>query len=614
MKHIDIKKLSLLFIFVLVLYNLHASKVKIEKVEPAFWWAGMENPELQLMIYGENISLARASVNYKGVTVSNVIMVENPNYLFVNLKVSKAAQAGKFNIIFEYAKNKKLSYEYELKARTSERLGIDNSDVMYLIMPDRFANGDVRNDNVDGMKDKQNRKDDYGRHGGDIAGIINHLDYLEELGVTALWLNPVQENNMTGMSYHGYAITDFYNVDPRLGSNQLYRSMVDACHTKGMKVVMDMVFNHAGSEHWWMKDLPMKSWLNQFPEFTRSNFTAATISDPYASDFDQKVMQNGWFSEGMPDLNQSNPLVEKYLIQNSIWWIEYAGLDGIRMDTYPYPKKNMMTRWVEAVHKEYPGFFIVGEAWVGHVAWEAYWAGGAKNDDSYDSKLPSVTDFPLHGAIEKAFKTEGNIKNLYEVLSMDFMYQKPCKNVIFVDNHDLSRFYTTVGENTDKFKLGLTFLLTTRGIPQIYYGTEVLHKGDKWANGDGVVRKEFEGGWPGDKRNTFVKTGRKEKENEVFDYLQKLLKYRKSNQLLHSGQLKHFIPDDQLYVYFRYDQKDAVMIMLNNKDKDLEVDMKRYNEMLSKYKTGKDIISGSEITDLKKISIKGNTAMIIELK
>jgi glycosidase len=583
-----------------------------------FWWAGMKSTELQLMVYGEKISAADVSLKYPGVELVAVTKVQSPNYLFIDLKLADNVQPGKFDIQFTAGKKVIATYNYELKVRekgSATRTGFDGSDVIYLVTPDRFVNGNPNNDQVEGMREKPDRKNKDGRHGGDIRGIINSLDYLQKMGFTAVWLNPVLENNMTDFSYHGYSTTDFYKVDPRYGSNEEYRQLNDELDKRGMKLIMDMIFNHCGSEHWWMDDLPMADWINNFPEYKITTHRRTVNQDPHASEADRKAMVDGWFVPTMPDLNQRNPYMEKYLIQNSIWWIEYVGLEGIRQDTWPYPDKDMMATWTKQVLAEYPGFNIVGEEWTNNPAIVSYWQKGKNNADGYECYLPSLMDFPLQNAVSEGLRKQeswaGGLLQIYESLANDFLYPDPYNLVIFPDNHDMSRFYVQVGEDAALLKMGLAFFLTTRGIPQIYYGTEVLmrHEGDEHGN----IRADFPGGWQGDKVNALTGEGLSKEQKEMQDYISKIQNWRKSKPVIHSGKLMHFVPEDGIYTYFRYNNDEAVMVILNKNETDKTVDAKRFSEMSKGYLSGREIITGKEIADISEIKIPAKSAMIVEL-
>ena len=449
-------------------------------VEPPFWWIGMKNKSVQILFYNKTVDISKyeVSLRYQGVQLQKITKVSNPHYVFVTLEIASTAKAGTIPFSFSLGK-KKISYAYELRTKdtSTDRIqGFNSSDVVYLIMPDRFANGDPKNDTLRTMLEGTHREKPESRHGGDLKGISDHLDYIKDLGATAVWLNPVLENNQPKSSYHGYAITDLYQVDKRFGSNEDYLAFIRKSQKMGLKVIQDMVMNHLGSYHWIVKDLPEKNWLNQFPEFTRSNYQGSVVSDPYQSAADSTLMNNGWFDTTMPDVNQTDSLVSTYLIQNTLWWIEYAGIDGIRMDTYPYPDKIFMSKWVKEVMDEYPRFNVVGEVWIDNVATTAYWQKGANNKDGYESNLPSVTDFPLCFAIPKALNEpptwENGMRRLYNLLALDFAYPSPNNNLIFLDNHDMTRIFLSLGKDLKKLKLALTFLLTTRGIPEIYYGTE----------------------------------------------------------------------------------------------------------------------------------------------
>ena len=591
---------------------------KIERIEPPSWFTGMKDPAVQLMVYGKEIASFDVKADYAGVKITTLVKTENPNYLFINLNISSGTLPGNIPLTFIGGKQK-MAYSYPLLAHPAALArGFNTSDVIYLLMPDRFANGDPSNDNVEGMLEKVNRTNPGGRHGGDLKGISEHLEYIKELGVTGIWLNPFIENNQPASSYHGYSITDFYRVDPRYGTNEDFKNLVIKAQNIGLKLVMDMIFNHIGSGHWWMKDLPSGDWVHQFSNFTRTNYRASTYMDPYSAKSDENLMEQGWFDKTMPDLNQNNPLVETYLTQNSLWWIAYFGIDGIRMDTYPYPEKNMMSRWAKRITDEFPGFFIVGEVWFQQEAATAYWAYDKVNSDGFRSNLPSVTDFPLSLATHRAFNEPDNwtdgVARLYLVLSQDFIYPEPFRNVIFLDNHDLPRYFTQTGMRLDIYKMGLSFILTTRGIPQFYYGTEIVMEGDK-NKGDGYLRQDFPGGWEGDTKNAFTGQNLNPTEKEAFAFTKKLLNWRKENKVIHSGKLKQFIPENNLYVYFRYNDKESVMVILNNSEKETRTIRKeRYLEAMDGFTYGNEVITGTEIPDLTSFTIAPKTAMIIELR
>lgn len=614
------RKLTFLLLLI-VTFPVFSATYKINRLEPSFWWIGMKNPDVQLLVYGPAISDTKPVVNYPGVTVTNVQMTTNSNYLFVTLHIETTTKPGNFNINFVKDKKVVTNYAYELRERragSAMRQSYNNSDVIYLIMPDRFSNGNVKNDSVPEVFEKAKRSDPNGRHGGDLQGIINNLDYLNDLGVTTIWNTPVQEDNMETYSYHTYAITDLYKIDPRYGTNDDYRRLSDELHKRKMKLIMDVVPNHCGLNHWWMKDLPSADWVHQFPQFTRSNYRISAVTDPYASGIDKKVNAEGWFDTSMPDLNQDNPLMLTYLAQNIIWWIEFADLDGLRVDTYPYNDVNQAAKWVTTIRNEYPNINIVGECWQHSAAEIAYWQTGAKNKDGFDSQLPAVMDFALTDALHAAFNEEDGwnqgLARLYFSMGMDYVYPNPENLMIFTDNHDMTRFTNIIGNDIKKYKMAMAFLLTTRGFPQLYYGTEIMMTGDK-GKGDGDLRKDFPGGWPGDSRNAFTAPGRTDLENDAFNFTRKLLNWRKQNPVIHTGKLMHFIPQDNCYVYFRYnDQKKVMVIMNNHNTQSRKLDTGRFSEMLKGYSSGYEVISGKNIDNLNSIEINAKSAMIIELK
>ena len=617
------KKFLLTTLFAAILIPLYAQKKSaapmFEHVEPPFWWTTMKDRSLQILFHNSkvNVSDYTVSLSYPGATLSEVRKVENPHYLFLYLTLAPEVKAGQLPFVFTAGK-KKFNYNYELKdkANLSPLPTASSADVVYLLMPDRFANGDVKNDTLPNYYQGAHRDNPDGRHGGDLKGISDHLDYFVDLGITTLWLNPVLENNQPRWSYHGYAITDLYKVDGRFGTNDQYIQLIDQAHAKGMRMIQDMVMNHIGNEHWLFKDLPEKSWVHQFPALTKSNFRGSAMSDPYVAKADAHKMNAGWFDGHMPDLDQTNPQLATYLVQNSLWWIAYAGLDGIRMDTYPYPDKEFMSQWARRVIDEFPAFYIVGEVWINAVTTSAYWQKGMINRDGYQSYLPSLTDFPLHDAVPAALgEKEGydtGLARLYFLLSQDFIYPDANNLLTFLDNHDLTRFSKTVGKDPAKFKLGLTFLLTTRGIPQLYYGTEWQADGDAAHHGD--IRKDFPGGWAEDKVNVFTASGRTKEQNEIFDYTRKLLNWRKNNPTFKGGRMVHYVPENNVYVYFRTKGEARVMVILNGSDKEVSLNMDRFAESLSGVSHGTDIISGKTLDNLSSVTIGPKASIIMELK
>ncbi len=589
-------------------------------VEPPNWWVGMKTKSIQILFHNDKIDLTAYSpeVSYAGVSLKDIRKVGNPHFLFLTVEFSDAAKPGQIPFTFVSGKTK-FTYNYELKAKSTETnriQGFNSSDVVYLIMPDRFSNGDAKNDSIAGMPEGVNRNKGEARHGGDLKGITNHLDYIKDLGVTAIWLNPVLENKQKRSSYHGYAITDLYHVDKRFGGNADYLTFIDKSHSMGLKVIQDMVMNHIGNDHWLMHDMPEKNWVHQFPEFTRSNYQGNVISDPYQSKFDLTKMADGWFDTTMPDVNQNNELLATYLIQNSLWWIEFAGLDGIRMDTHPYPDKNFMSRWCKAVIDEYPAFNIVGEVWINSIPTTAYWQKGMINKDGYQSNLPTVTDFPFCFTVAQALNEQPGwdtgMRRLYTLLSQDFIYPDPNRNLTFLDNHDMTRFFLSVGRDINKFKMGLAFLLTTRGIPELYYGTELLMDGDGGHHPN--IRKDFPGGWEGDATNAFSSQGRSAEQNEAFDYMKKLLNWRKGEKAIHSGKLTHFIPEDNIYVYFRYDGSKTIMVAMNANTATKKLSAQRFAEIIHQGMTGLNVMTGASISDLSTIDLPAMSATIVELK
>ena len=615
-------KLYTFFLILLFLIpNLKAQEVKV--IDPPFWWANMPVTELQIQLYGENLGSYRATVNYAGVEIKRQIAVDSPNYLFIYLDISEKAAAGKLEIILKNGDGS-ISVPYELLEREPAEgryQGFDSRDVIYLMMPDRFANGNPDNDTIEGMLESADRSNPQRRQGGDIQGVVDNLDYIKDLGVSAVWFTPLFENDMTTKygAYHGYAATDLYKVDRRFGSNEEYKAMIETVHENGMKVIMDMIHNHIGDQHWWMKDLPTKDWVHDFEKLGQTNFRGSVASDPYASEFDSRKLVDGWFVPEMPDLNQDNELLTDYLIQNTLWWIEYTGVDGIRMDTYVYPDKDYMARWSKEVLEAYPGFNIVGEAWVNTVAGEAYWQEDKDGvDDGYDSELPSLTDFQFAFAVRKAFNedfgwTEG-LSQLYYVLSQDFLYSDPMMNVTFLDNHDMSRFFEHIGKREAEFKMALAWLMTTRGTPQIYYGTELMMGHENRGGDDEVWRQTMPGGFPNDSRSVFTKEGRTQKENEIHEYTKKLIHWRNSSPAIHEGKLVHFIPQDNVYVYFRVHKDQTVMVVMNNSEENRTLERVRFAEILDKFKSGQNVMSNRTIDLSDDFSVDAKSSVILELK
>ncbi len=596
-----------------------ARAMDVKKIAPSFWWAGMKHSELQILLYGDDLSSSDVTVSGEGVYLEEVVKQENPNYLLLYVDLSEA-KAQTFHIQLKNGK-KQLQIPYELKTRTrkgEDVKGFTSEDVLYLIMPDRFSNGNPENDVVKGMKEtKLDRTDSFARHGGDLQGISNHLDYIADLGVTAIWLNPTQENDMEGGSYHGYAITDYYQVDRRFGSNEDFRDMVDKAHGKGLKVVMDMIFNHCGSENYLFKDKPSKEWFNFHSNYVQTSFKTASVMDIHASEYEKKIATDGWFTSVMPDFNQRNRHVARYLIQSSIWWIEYAGINGIRQDTHPYADFDFMSQWCKEVLEEYPHFNIVGETWLNSNVLVSYWQKDSKLAAPLNSNLPTVMDFPLQALMNQAFNEEtgewgGGLYKLYDYQTQDLVYANPMNLLTFLDNHDTSRFTRTdeMTQNLKRYKQALVFLLTTRGIPQIYYGTEILMTGDK-GKGDGDLRKDFPGGWPGDVRNCFEASGRTSLENEAFEFTRRLLNWRKGNSVIGKGTLKHYSISQGVYVYQREFNGKSVVVVMNGTDSPKELNLTPYREILPTDKA-RDVLTGKQVNLGGKLALEGRENLVLE--
>ena len=582
------------------------SSPQINSVEPPYWWTGMANDTLQIMLSGPRIGLTETSMKpYEGVSLIESVRLDSPNYLLLYLTVSDTAKPGVLDFTFSDGK-KKAALRYELKERSKavKAQGFDASDVLYLIMPDRFARAGATTD-AEASRGLEyavevDRADLNARHGGNIAGMEQHLGYIDSLGVTAIWVNPVLENDMPGGSYHGYATTDYYRIDPRFGTNGQWRDFVGKAHDRGIKVVMDMIFNHSGSNHPWMKDMPSRDWYNFPDSAVTTNFRLSTLHDPYVSDYDKKRTVDGWFVTAMPDLNQRNPHLRRYLSQNSIWWIEDSGIDGIRMDTYPYADERAMASWIDDVMSEYPGFNIVGECWYGNEGGEAYWQRGSKVNPNGDPRLPTVMDFVLSIKARDAFKGQTDrlegLNTIYDHLALDYLFPDPTHILTFLDNHDTDRFLLEEPDDLGWWKQAVTFLLTSRGIPQIYYGTELLMNGTRAAGGDGNVRRDMPGGFPGDKTDAFTAAGRSDKQNEAFDFIQKLLQWRRGNEAIARGSLKHFMPENGLYVYQRRSGDKEVTVILNGNDSPVTTTMERTLEILPYGSQRRDMLTGKTVT------------------
>ncbi|MCM5661923.1 glycoside hydrolase family 13 protein [Galbibacter mesophilus] len=595
-----------------------SATAQIKKIEPPFWWSGMKKSEIQLMVYGDNISSLKPSI--EELNIKEVKKTENPNYLFVTIE-TEGHSAGNYALSFSENGKIKETFEYELKSRkenSANRKGFDSSDMIYLLMPDRFANGNPSNDSVDGLTEKADRTKQGGRHGGDIQGIIDHLDYVESLGATAIWSTPMGEDNDAEYSYHTYGQSDVYKVDARYGTNEDYKRLASEMHKRDMKLIMDYVVNHWGAEHWMVKDLPTYEWIHQFPGYAQTNYRMSTQMDPNASAIDYKMCMDGWFVKSMPDLNQSNPLVLNYLIQNAIWWIEYADLDGFRVDTYSYNDKEGIAEWTKSIMDEYPNFNIVGEIWMHDQAQIAYWQKDSKIGaiQNYNSHLPSVMDFTLHDAVTAVFNEKnpswdkGTIQ-LYENFVNDFLYPNIDNILVFAENHDTGRI-NEIYKNIEDYKLVMTLMATVRGIPQVYYGSEIGMAGDK-GKGDGDIRRDFPGGWEGDEINAFNASERTKKQNEYFNFTSKLFNWRKNKTVIHSGKTTQYIPQEEVYVFFRHNEKESVMVVINNSEDERSLDLSRFQENTKNAKKGVDVISEKELSLSGTLKIAGKTSYVIEV-
>ena len=589
----------------------------INHLEPPFWWVGMADNKLQLMVHGKNISDLEPEIFHTGIEINQVHRLSNPNYLFIDLFLSEEAMPGEFDIIFNEEGQPKTKYNYTLLKREPDsdgRQGFSPADVIYLITPDRYANGDPGNDSSSQLKEKQNRLKKNGRHGGDIQGIIDHLDYISDMGFTQIWLNPVLENDQHTYSYHGYSTTDYYNIDARFGNNELYKVLSKEAKKRGIGLVMDLILNHIGSEHWWMKDLPTIDWINNDGKFVRSNHIHESVHDPHLVESQRDLFTSGWFVETMPDLNQNYTFLANYLIQNSIWWIEYADLSGFRIDTYPYIDKNFLSIWSKRIATEYPRFNFVGEEWSSNPTMVSYWQKGSNRYDDYDSYIPSMMDFPLQEALVNGLlgseDWNSGIVDIYRVISNDFQYGDPHNLVVFAGNHDMKRIYSQLNEQMDLYKMAMTIIITVRGIPQIYYGTEIAMS----STGDhGALRKDFPGGWPGDKVNAFTGISLNNKELEAQNFIRKLLNWRKENIAITMGNMIHYPVKNGTYVYFRSYNEALVMVIINNNKKSKRIDPNRFNEVIAEKKQGISILDNKVYDLTTKINLPGKGALILEI-
>ncbi|QJR82539.1 alpha-amylase [Alteromonas pelagimontana] len=586
-------------------------------VSPPNWWVGMESSELQLMVYEPNIAHSKVSTDYPGVTIKKVSSLDSPNYLFIDLVIEDAA-AGQLTLEFIKEGHTVTTVEYELASRrknSAQRQGFSSKDAIYLLTPDRFANGDTRNDNVQGYTERLDRTTPGGRHGGDVQGIIDHLDYLKEMGFTQIWTMPLLENAMDSYSYHGYAITDYYQLDPRYGTNELYKTLSAKARDKGIGVIMDMVLNHIGSSHSWMTDAPSKDWIHNRGEFTPTTHQRESLHDPHGVKEDQQAFSDGWFVPSMPDLNQQNRFLATYLIQNAIWWVEYADLSGIRVDTYSYSDRAFLSEWTRRLMQEYPDFNIVGEEWSTNPLITSYWQRGTNRYDDYKSYLPSVMDFPLQAQIAPALKEkeswETGLKSLYDILTSDFIYGDPYNLVVFADNHDMSRIFTQLDESQALWDMAMTYVLTTRGIPQIFYGTEIL-MGNAGTEDHGIIRSDFPGGWKGDKVNAFTGEGLSDHQRQAQQRVRSLLHLRQNHPVVATGRLTHFAPVDGVYVYLRHqdDINEAVLVVINKQAKDINLKLKRFASHLAPFAIAKKLDSQQSRALENTLPVPANSATV----
>lgn len=598
-----------------------ATSAQVTRVEPLSWWTGMNTP-LQLLVNGKGISDYDVCMEGgKGVCVTDIHKADSPNYLFVDVAVAGNAEPGTYYLVFS-KDGESFKYPYEIAEReegSAERRSFTSADMIYLIMPDRFANGDTSNDSTEDTSEKAARNEYFGRHGGDIQGVIDNLDYIATLGATAIWSTPMLEDDQPHESYHGYACTDYYHIDSRMGTNDLYKEYVSKAHEKGIKVIMDIVTNHCGTAHWWMADLPFADWIHQFPEYTGTNICFSTNMDYNASKADLDVQESGWFVPSMPDMNLNNPFMLNYFKQWAVWWIEFSGLDGFRVDTYPYNEKDPMSEWCAAVRAEYPDFNIVGECWTSSIPQLAYWQDDNMNKDGFDSNLPAIMDFPLHDAIRAGLSEDWpgwgqGMTRVYDVLSHDFVYQDLSNMLLFVGNHDVGRIGDVVRRNPARIKIAMAMMATMRGIPQIFAGDELMfmseNTGDPWSHGG--LRTDFPGGWDGDDTDYFSAEGRAKATvhtdgkpvpqgliAELHDFSSRLFQWRKGKKVIHDGKTLHFMTRDNTYAYFRYDDEDVVFVYINNSNEPKNIPWTYYKEMTENLTGGVNVLTGEacEISD-----------------
>ena len=599
-----------------------APKINIKHVEPLSWWVGMTT-ELQLMVNGNNISLCDVQIlpENQGVSVRALHKAESPNYLFVDVAIAADAKAGEYTLRFTNGK-RKYDYKYTIAERregSRERLSFTNADFVYLIMPDRFANGNPANDSTNDTAEKADRSKAWRRHGGDLQGMIDHLDYIADLGATAIWSTPLLLDNENGASYHGYSWSDYYLIDPRFGTNEMFKTYVDECHKRDLKVIMDIVPNHSSTSHWWYGDLPFNDWVHQWNEYTQSNWTFSTNMDFNASKSDLYQMESGWFDKSMADMNLDNEFLLNYFKQWAVWWVEYADLDGFRVDTYPYNEKQPMSEWCKAVMAEYPNFNIVGEVWTSSIPQLAYWQGGNNNKDGFDSNLKSIMDFPLHDALRSAMCESGNggwgqgMTRVYEVLSHDFVYHDLDNMMIMAANHDTDRIGDVCEGDVRRMKIVHTLLCTMRGMPQMLYGDELMFRSTDRSMGHPTLRVDFPGGWAEDSVNLFDASQHAGDQKEIFDYTRHLANWRKTKEVIHSGKTLHFIDRDNTYAFFRYNDTDVVFVYINNSNDIRNVPWSRYSEISSGLGEGRNVVTG-EVVDMQNMRVEPMSALVVEFE
>jgi len=598
--------------------------IEVERIEPANWWVGMKRDRIELLVHGKDIARATPRIERDGVSIVGVQGTDNPNYLFVTVAIAGDARPGGVDIAFVEGGRTVATHAWRIDARepgSAQRRGFDASDAIYLVTPDRFANGDPANDSLPGLREAANRADPNGRHGGDIAGLRQHLDYIAGLGFTQLWPTPLLENDQPGYSYHGYAITDLYKTDPRMGSNEDYRALSKEAKARGIGLVMDVVLNHIGSGHWWMRDLPARDWINHGAKFAPTNHRRTTVQDPHAAPADRAAFVDGWFVDAMPDLNQRNPQLARYLIQNTLWWIEYAGLSGIREDTFGYADTQFLGDWAKAVLDEYPGFAMVGEEWSINPAVVAHWQRGKANPDGHVPYMPSMMDFPLNLSLRTALLQpdawDGGWIPLYEMLANDFLYPDPGRLVVFAENHDTSRLLAHLDGDLGLWKLGMAYIATMRGTPQFYYGSEALLRGPKQRN-DGLLRADMPGGWVGDKADAFSGAGLSAEQRDAQGWIRKLYQWRKRTPLLHDGKLMHFAPADDVYVYFRHAGTPeapgkSIMVALNKNAETKALALDRFDAFL-KDRSARDALTGKPVRLGASLALPGKSATLLEIE